>query len=836
MADFEYLDTCRMQLSMTPAKYVDKPAPREFRNNRLVSTDDLRLTTVVYHIEPDCEEPIETIEHGVWASLAARGGRRGIFKKPTPKRTEKLAKECAVIFGIPRVDVTTVARVMCADARLGQRARGLVDYEGGLISEPTEFYLRGDRVEVRAEEGVGSMGRFAAIYNDQGQSADLEAARKGRDPFHMPPEAVRVDSDVSNVIYADEPEVRASRPAIRQTADACTIEARIGDQDAGAAHQCLKSDGDVWAGARQHHSSTMVSTAEATPRLEPSVGTCGDETIQDARCNGRGARRSGQAKVPNVLGAHLTTARSAHVMLSVEFNVNVLLGESEVVLSDDTGLMAMIITDGAASFWAVAPTSVARSVAGVEALKCFVRGWLSSLPILGQSVQEMTLRLVDGPRRDGVRGGLAHAYFWHADEDGAARKNLSHDDPATGQTLQVEITFQSSDLTNAVAVAIGGSSFANAGRDKTASDASPNCLIAENEDDKVVRGEPAKEVVGWHGLGVTQKRRNNLELIANLKTLHAPTKEVLASWRDDSMRRHTLISGSDQRLAMNSPSAEDLERQVLALQVEHAAAENDVDDCYEADVMEHGVNSVFLRVKAAAPIQKQFHRQTKHVKYRILDKLAIMRKEKKPIKAHSDHAQLPDRTPTPESEQEPMSPECGMIADGSFNVSGCGMPWMPVHPGCNVQQPQPGQAVAKAFPPHVSQMSEGCGYAVPVHHQQPMDMWQSVYQQPPPPYQQQQPPPAAALGGAGEQPGLLPVPGLTAEQLQALEQDPELAAVFQDIKRNGPVAALRAFQDEELMMKISKKIQTTNSEAKQPGKPSAFQQGDMPQSDDAKAG
>jgi len=206
------------------------------------------------------------------------------------------------------------------------------------------------------------------------------------------------------------------------------------------------------------------------------------------------------------------------------------------------------------------------------------------------------------------------------------------------------------------------------------------------------------------------------------------------------------------------------------------------------------------------------------------------------VRAHSDHAQLPDRTPTPESEQEPMSPECGMIADGSFNVSGCGMPWMPVHPGCNVQQPQPGQAVAKAFPPHVSQMSEGCGYAVPVHHQQPMDMWQSVYQQPPPPYQQQQPPPAAALGGAGEQPGLLPVPGLTAEQLQALEQDPELAAVFQDIKRNGPVAALRAFQDEELMMKISKKIQTTNSEAKQPGKPSAFQQGDMPQSDDAKAG
>lgn len=201
-----------------------------------------------------------------------------------------------------------------------------------------------------------------------------------------------------------------------------------------------------------------------------------------------------------------------------------------------------------------------------------------------------------------------------------------------------------------------------------------------------------------------------------------------------------------------------------------------------------------------------------------------------------DHAQLPDRTPTPESEQEPRSPECGMpsIPDGSFNVSGCGMPWMPVHPGCPVQQqPQPG--VAKAFPPHsahVQQMSEGCGYGVPIHQQQSMDMWQSVYQ--PPPYQQ--PPAAPAMSGASEQPGAQPFPGLTQDQLQALEQDPELAAVFQDIKRNGPAAALRAFQDEELMMKISKKIgQGTGSEAKQLGKTPAFQQGNMPQSADAKA-
>lgn len=205
----------------------------------------------------------------------------------------------------------------------------------------------------------------------------------------------------------------------------------------------------------------------------------------------------------------------------------------------------------------------------------------------------------------------------------------------------------------------------------------------------------------------------------------------------------------------------------------------------------------------------------------------------------SFRAQLPDRTPTPESEQEPGSPERGMpIPDGAFNVSGCGMPWMPVHHGCAVQQPQPGHsAVAKAFAPQTSfspQISEGMIFGVPMHQQQPMDslpMWQSVGQ--PPAYQQ--PPAATAMGGAGEQPGAQPFPGLTHEQLQLLEQDPELAVVFQDIKRNGPSAALRAFQDEELMMKISKKIQSTNSEVKQPGKAFAFQQGNMPQSADAKA-
>jgi len=44
------------------------------------------------------------------------------------------------------------------------------------------------------------------------------------------------------------------------------------------------------------------------------------------------------------------------------------------------------------------------------------------------------------------------------------------------------------------------------------------------------------------------------------------------------------------------------------------------------------------------------------------------------------------------------------------------------------------------------------------------------------------------------------------ERMKTLEQDPELSAVFEDIKANGLEAAMKYYQDEELMLKISKKM------------------------------
>lgn len=44
------------------------------------------------------------------------------------------------------------------------------------------------------------------------------------------------------------------------------------------------------------------------------------------------------------------------------------------------------------------------------------------------------------------------------------------------------------------------------------------------------------------------------------------------------------------------------------------------------------------------------------------------------------------------------------------------------------------------------------------------------------------------------------------ERIKGLEHDPELAAMFEDIKQNGLEAAMKYYQDEELMLKISQKL------------------------------
>lgn len=44
------------------------------------------------------------------------------------------------------------------------------------------------------------------------------------------------------------------------------------------------------------------------------------------------------------------------------------------------------------------------------------------------------------------------------------------------------------------------------------------------------------------------------------------------------------------------------------------------------------------------------------------------------------------------------------------------------------------------------------------------------------------------------------------ERMKALEQDPELAPIFEEVRRNGLEAVMKHYQDEELMLRVSRKM------------------------------
>ena len=71
------------------------------------------------------------------------------------------------------------------------------------------------------------------------------------------------------------------------------------------------------------------------------------------------------------------SVRTANLKLSTEFNENVLLDEAEVILSDNSRLLVMIIIDDASSFRTIIPTKTVRSITCRESLKCFRRGRLA---------------------------------------------------------------------------------------------------------------------------------------------------------------------------------------------------------------------------------------------------------------------------------------------------------------------------------------------------------------------------------------------------------------------------------------------------------------------------
>ena len=92
------------------------------------------------------------------------------------------------------------------------------------------------------------------------------------------------------------------------------------------------------------------------------------------------------------------------------------------------------------------------------------------------------------------------------------------------KTDEVEIVFRKIDLDHAAVVAVGDSSFANVGKNKTASQAGLIILIADNKDDKFLKGNAAKvSALVWRSHRVKRVVRSTLtaETMAALEAVES---------------------------------------------------------------------------------------------------------------------------------------------------------------------------------------------------------------------------------------------------------------------------------------------------------------------------
>ena len=71
------------------------------------------------------------------------------------------------------------------------------------------------------------------------------------------------------------------------------------------------------------------------------------------------------------------TVRTANLNLSTAFNENVLLDEAEVILSDGTRMLVVLVIDDASGFRVIIPTKAVRNISGKATLKCISRAWLA---------------------------------------------------------------------------------------------------------------------------------------------------------------------------------------------------------------------------------------------------------------------------------------------------------------------------------------------------------------------------------------------------------------------------------------------------------------------------
>ena len=203
-----------------------------------------------------------------------------------------------------------------------------------------------------------------ATYNGKGELADFEDLWTKKDIYGKHRHDRRQEGDTTIVIYVKEAVVKTSYPAMRchEAYGSDDKELKPDDRAADSIHRDLEQNGErfgpkpegitlaQWGALQKLHLNLSHPSAQAMKRRLKSYGV--PAVVLDAvdKLNCSTCKELDRPKA----------VRSANLKLSTEFNQNVLLDEAEVILSDGTRLMVMVIIDDASSFRVIIPTKAVR--------------------------------------------------------------------------------------------------------------------------------------------------------------------------------------------------------------------------------------------------------------------------------------------------------------------------------------------------------------------------------------------------------------------------------------------------------------------------------------------
>ncbi|CAK0825150.1 unnamed protein product [Prorocentrum cordatum] len=366
-----------------------------------------------------------------WVAEALKNGSKGVFKKGTLKRIDKLMKtQSDFLFLIKTFEPWMVSVAfpctLFSNMQEFQHAQGMGDRVGDLIEEfkpLVDFSAKVLRTPAEGGRiGIGENPLTSRAWNEE-PIMDLLSWRGDRPPLYemvtlhqcmfgltddygtpirkavpLPGGAARrtyamrtdkgVLADFSDA-YADDPSFATVELATRYPTDsavATSVEKPKVQTSFPATVPLLGSrpeafepgDREADAAHRDLHREGESFGDELSDITAAQWGALRKLHLDLSHPSAHALKRRLQSYgvSQKELGRPNTT-RSANLKLSTEFNENVFLDEAMVILSDKTRLMVIVILDDASSFRVIISTTAVRSITGEESLRCFSQGWVS---------------------------------------------------------------------------------------------------------------------------------------------------------------------------------------------------------------------------------------------------------------------------------------------------------------------------------------------------------------------------------------------------------------------------------------------------------------------------